>query len=352
MSQWRIKEISDLTNVSVRMLHHYDKVGLLCPSVRASNGYRWYSEEDLAMLQQIIALRFFGFSLGQIKTMVQQRPKILDHLLVQEQMLKEQAEHLRQTHEALTIVLERHKTSGSHDWNDVITLIGRYHMIEELKKTWFSKLSEKQQDRYLALRQAHPNEVIAWEKMVEAINAGKLGDPEGPDGERAAKIFLAYTKASAAWGATQKALQETTIQDVQEAAAFGKMAGEMIAKGGGPLSGEGNKWFIQARIAYRLRRFDDLYQDIKKHLEADPESAMGKKLAARWCELIAEDCMGGTIEFFFGMKLLTEAVQTKIALLGQDASTPEQRLSIVQNGLKMISDPMVVFWIEKALKAK
>ena len=69
MAQWRIKEISDLTKISVRTLHHYDKIGLLKSSMRESNGYRWYSEGDLAKLQQIIALKFFGFSLGQIKTM-------------------------------------------------------------------------------------------------------------------------------------------------------------------------------------------------------------------------------------------------------------------------------------------
>ncbi|HBS48394.1 TPA: hypothetical protein DEO28_00235 [Candidatus Dependentiae bacterium] len=71
MAQWLIKEISDLTKVSVRMLHHYDKLGLLKPSVRASNNYRYYSEQDLAKLQQIIALKFFGFGLGQIKNILQ-----------------------------------------------------------------------------------------------------------------------------------------------------------------------------------------------------------------------------------------------------------------------------------------
>ena len=69
MAQWRIKEISDLTKISVRMLRHYDALGLLKPSMRTSSGYRLYSEADLATLQQINALKFFGFSLSQIKTM-------------------------------------------------------------------------------------------------------------------------------------------------------------------------------------------------------------------------------------------------------------------------------------------
>ena len=47
MKQWYAKELSQLTQVSVRALHHYDKIGLLKPSMRLPNGYRLYSEKDL-----------------------------------------------------------------------------------------------------------------------------------------------------------------------------------------------------------------------------------------------------------------------------------------------------------------
>lgn len=55
MKQWYAKQLSKLTQVSVRTLHHYDKIGLLKPSLRLENGYRLYSEKDLLLLQQIIA---------------------------------------------------------------------------------------------------------------------------------------------------------------------------------------------------------------------------------------------------------------------------------------------------------
>ena len=47
MTQWYVNELSKLTKVTVRTLHHYDKIGLLKPSLRRSNGYRLYSEADL-----------------------------------------------------------------------------------------------------------------------------------------------------------------------------------------------------------------------------------------------------------------------------------------------------------------
>ena len=59
MTHWYVKTLSKLTGVSVQTLHHYDRIDLLKPSLRLSNGYRVYSEKDLLQLQQIIALKFF-----------------------------------------------------------------------------------------------------------------------------------------------------------------------------------------------------------------------------------------------------------------------------------------------------
>ncbi len=66
MAKWYVKDLSKLTGVSVQTLHHQDKINLLKPSLRLSNGYRIYSEEDLLRLQQIVALKFFGFELTSI----------------------------------------------------------------------------------------------------------------------------------------------------------------------------------------------------------------------------------------------------------------------------------------------
>ena len=63
MAQWYIKELSNLTHISVQTLYYYDRIGLLKPSIRLSNGYRLYSEKDLSKLQQIISLKFFGFEI-------------------------------------------------------------------------------------------------------------------------------------------------------------------------------------------------------------------------------------------------------------------------------------------------
>lgn len=63
-------EVASLTGASVRTLHHYDQIGLLCPGRNPENGYREYSEEDLNQLQQILFFKECGFSLAAIKKLL------------------------------------------------------------------------------------------------------------------------------------------------------------------------------------------------------------------------------------------------------------------------------------------
>ena len=61
--RYRAREFAELSGVTVRALHHYDRLGLLRPK-RAQNGYRAYGEQDLVRLEQIVALKFVGLPLS------------------------------------------------------------------------------------------------------------------------------------------------------------------------------------------------------------------------------------------------------------------------------------------------
>lgn len=63
----KVKEVAELTGISVRTLHHYDEIGLLSPGRKAESGYREYTDEDLETLQQILFFRELGFPLKKIK---------------------------------------------------------------------------------------------------------------------------------------------------------------------------------------------------------------------------------------------------------------------------------------------
>ncbi len=61
-----VKELADLSGVSVRTLHHYDFIGLLKPSERSEAGYRLYGRAEYLRLQQILFYREMGISLEEI----------------------------------------------------------------------------------------------------------------------------------------------------------------------------------------------------------------------------------------------------------------------------------------------
>ncbi len=65
-----VSEVSQLAGVSVRALHHYDEIGLLCPSERSDAGYRLYSSADLVRLQEIVVWRQLRFSLSEIRALL------------------------------------------------------------------------------------------------------------------------------------------------------------------------------------------------------------------------------------------------------------------------------------------
>ncbi|RPF53237.1 MerR family transcriptional regulator [Aquisalibacillus elongatus] len=64
---YQVKDVSEITGVSVRTLHHYDKIGLLKPNRVNENGYRLYNDNHLNQLQQILFFKELDFSLQQIK---------------------------------------------------------------------------------------------------------------------------------------------------------------------------------------------------------------------------------------------------------------------------------------------
>ena len=69
MIKYTVKHIAKLSGVSVRTLHHYDKIDLLKPNSRSESGYRLYGEAELLKLQQILFYKEFGFSLTEVANM-------------------------------------------------------------------------------------------------------------------------------------------------------------------------------------------------------------------------------------------------------------------------------------------
>lgn len=67
---YTVKQLAQLTGVTVRTLHHYDEIGLLTSPVIGANGYRYYDERSVLRLQSILFYRELDFPLEAIKAVL------------------------------------------------------------------------------------------------------------------------------------------------------------------------------------------------------------------------------------------------------------------------------------------
>ena len=86
---YRVHEFAALTGVSVRALHHCDRLGLLKPR-RATSQYRIYVAQDVAVLEQIVALKFIGISLRDIKRLLRTQTEELQPVLAAQRAVLEE----------------------------------------------------------------------------------------------------------------------------------------------------------------------------------------------------------------------------------------------------------------------
>ena len=95
VAMFTVKQLSQLAGVTPRTLHHYDEIGLLKPSRVGENGYRYYGDESLLRLQQILLYRELDMPLNDIKKIMGRHDfDVLGALESHKQALARRAERL------------------------------------------------------------------------------------------------------------------------------------------------------------------------------------------------------------------------------------------------------------------
>src|SRR3954468_17600055 len=104
-----VAEVAALAGVTVRTLHHYDRIGLLSPSERTPAGYRRYAPSDLDRLHQVLVYRELGFPLEEIATLLDDPGADPGaHLRRQLALLRERLERTRAMVAAVEKEMEAH----------------------------------------------------------------------------------------------------------------------------------------------------------------------------------------------------------------------------------------------------
>ena len=106
----KIGEFSKLSRVSIRMLRHYDEIGILKPvHIDPDSGYRYYGEDQLSVAGRITSLKDMGFSLSAIGQLLccEERDILERHLLLKQAELREEYGRLSYRLRLLDTALER-----------------------------------------------------------------------------------------------------------------------------------------------------------------------------------------------------------------------------------------------------
>ena len=159
---WQTREFAEKTGVTVRTLHHYDRINLLKPSRRTAKGFRLYGEAEFARLQQIFTLKFIGFPLAQIKEILgQQNFALPETLRLQRRLIEAQRNRLDIALEAINRAENVFRQNGAIDWDSFHKIIEVIDMeqnadwtkkyysetaqakIEERKSLWSPELQER-----------------------------------------------------------------------------------------------------------------------------------------------------------------------------------------------------------------
>jgi DNA-binding transcriptional MerR regulator len=179
-----IREFAKLTRVTVRTLHYYDQIGLLKPSFERPNGYRVYTDADLLKLQQIVTLKFMGFSLEEIRRLLESKGyEAVKALKVQAAAVKDEIGRLREASRAIDQVLLRLEKDGRIHRQKLIKIMEVIQMGEDVKKAWHEKFfTEEELKRFQELGKKYTPEDMAayqnrWAALIDEVKKNLNLDP-------------------------------------------------------------------------------------------------------------------------------------------------------------------------------
>lgn len=191
---YQASEFAELAGVTVRTLHHYDRVGLLKPGGRTQSGYRLYGAKDFARLQQIVTLKFIGLPLKRIKEVLDRDSFDLSTALrLQREILAEKRRRLEMAIHAIERAESLMTTGGEPDWESFAKIVEVINMQNEWE--WVKKYYTEEQLQELA-RRATP-EVLErgqrdWAALLKDVEAA-IAEGVDPASERARALAARWS---------------------------------------------------------------------------------------------------------------------------------------------------------------
>jgi MerR family transcriptional regulator, thiopeptide resistance regulator len=184
-----IQEFAEQAGVTVRTLHHYDRLGLLSPR-RNGSGYRIYRDRDLERLEQIVALKFLGLPLKQIRRLLVRETGDLPRALRMQRLVLEQKRRLLDR--AIRALRDAERQPEPAQLKKIIEVIGMQDNTDWKEKYYGPEARAKIEARRHEWNPEMQARVSKeWADLMADVEAA-LG--EDPAGERAQALAARWKK--------------------------------------------------------------------------------------------------------------------------------------------------------------
>lgn len=295
---YQVHEFAELAGVTVKTLHHYDRLGLL-KAGRTDAGYRLYTEADLERLEQVRALKLLGLSLKQIKAVLHRAAlELPDALRLQRRVLEEKRQLLARAINAINEAeraLVPGKTADAAILRRIFEVMGVQESIDVMKRYYSEEAWVKGRRHY----EQWPSQ--EWNELYHDVEAVFGEDPAGEMAQSLAARWMRLMESEtggdaelrwgmmAAWNdrqywppALQQRISGFDLDNIWE------FIGKAIASYRKYYSDE--VWAGMAGLARGARQqtsaaWYELFLEVWAALGEDAASETAQALAARWWEL-------------------------------------------------------------------
>jgi len=294
---YRVHEFAELAGVTVKTLHHYDRLGLLKPA-RTRAGYRVYTTVHLARLEQIIALKSLAIPLKQVRTILDRDPLPLRAMFRQQrEVLQEKRRALDRAIEALEQAEEAMGRDGASETAILQQVITAMHQqdVDAMRK-YFSDEAWEQWKHYYA---DWPSP--EWRALYRDVSTALDEDPASDRAQALADRWLSLAQRKPA-GAVRTGMMKAWADRDHWPVALKRRLAEFDVERATEFVNDALwiRWDREREVrasngevpprASPSRRV--LFHEWKQLVGTDPSGPAARSMATRWRDLLDQESGG------------------------------------------------------------
>ncbi len=175
--EWSIQQLARLSGTTSRALRHYDDIGLLTPTRIGRNGYRFYDQAALVLLQRVLLLRELGLSLQRIGDIVRQQADPVEALTEHLDLLRRDQQRLARRIAAVQTTITALREDAPLMAEDMFDGFDPGEYREEVQQRWGTE-AYRRGDQWW--RSMTDDERAAWQRSSEQLTLDWLAASDDP----------------------------------------------------------------------------------------------------------------------------------------------------------------------------